>query len=245
MKRAKNVAEAVKTRSSLTSWYCMGPRRRNVSSLSNSKDEDVQEAPLMTERTEGLVADVVTREQVQNIEYSSSSGDGSEDDQEEQIMPVNGGIAASTVEGITEGALWYELEKELKRQEVEVDIQAQKEEAAAVEEITKEENVLANGVESEIKTAISSSDVTENHHFYPPGRIRHMVSVPSSEDVDMPVNEHVGIYETPRKLYSKIRLSRTMINDHYMPMYKKMMEQLITQLENDEAHNCAVIIQEQ
>ncbi|KAL5785139.1 hypothetical protein ACOSQ2_007531 [Xanthoceras sorbifolium] len=243
MKRAKNVAEAVKTHSSLTSWYCMGPRRRAVGSLSNSKVEDIPEAPLIPEKTEMLVTEVVTREPVQNIEYNSSSGDGSEDDDDddEQLMSVDRGITTSAVEGITEGALWYELEKELKRQENEVDVQAQEEEAAAAKEITEEENVLADVAESESKVPISSSDVTENLHFYPPGRIMHIVSLPSSDadtaslDTNVPSNEHVGIYETPRKLYNKIRLSRTMINDHYMPMYKKMIELLIRELENEES----------
>ncbi|KAK2645329.1 hypothetical protein Ddye_020524 [Dipteronia dyeriana] len=244
MTRAKNVAEAVKTHSSLTSWYCMGPRRRAVGSLSNSKADDIPEAPLIPERTEAMVTEVVvTRESVQNTEYNSHSSDGFEDDEEEQLISVDRGITTSTVEGITEGALWYELEKELKRQENEVDVQAQEEEAAAAKEITEEENVLADVVaaESKSKVAISSSDVAESHHFYPPGRIMHIVSIPPSSDTasldhpDLPSYECIGIYETPRKLYNKIRLSRTMINDHYMPMYKKMIELLIRELENAEA----------
>ncbi|KAK0606842.1 hypothetical protein LWI29_005093 [Acer saccharum] len=242
MTRAKNVAEAVKTHSSLTSWYCMGPRRRAVGSLSNSKVDDIPEAPLIPERTEAMVTEVVvTRESVQNIEYNSHSSDVSDDD-EEQLISVDRGITTSTVESITEGALWYELEKELKRQENEVDVQAQEEEAAAAKEITEEMNDLADvASESECKVAISSSDVAESHHFYPPGRIMHIVSKPPSSDTasldhpELPSNERVGIYETPRKLYNKIRLSRTMINDHYMPMYKKMIELLIRELENDEA----------
>ncbi|KAK1593012.1 hypothetical protein Q3G72_034424 [Acer saccharum] len=201
MTRAKNVAEAVKTHSSLTSWYCMGPRRRAVGSLSNSKVDDIPEAPLIPERTEAMVTEVVvTRESVQNIEYNSHSSDVSEDD-EEQLISVDRGITTSTVEGITEGALWYELEKELKRQENEVDVQAQEEEAAAAKEITEEMNDLADvASESESKVAISSSDVAESHHFYPPGRIMHIVSIPPSSDTasldhhELPSNERVGIY---------------------------------------------------
>ncbi|KAJ4722101.1 Lipase [Melia azedarach] len=219
MKRAKNVAEAVvKTRSTWSSWSCIGPRRRAVGSLSNPKTE---------------------------VEYhSSGSGSGHDDtDDDEPLIADDGVMNTSSVEGITEGELWYELEKELKRQENKVDVQAQREEAAAVKEITEEENVLAEASES--KNAISSSDVTESHHFYPPGRIMHIVSIPSSNTANLdgnpPNEEQVGIYETPRELYSKIRLSRTMINDHYMPMYKKMIELLIRQLENEEACNCVVV----
>ena len=69
----------------------------------------------------------------------------------------------------------------------------------------------------------------------------HIVSVPSLDESnsnsDDPLEEHVGLYETPRELYSKLRLSRTMINDHYMPMYKKMMELLIRELEKDSSCN--------
>lgn len=251
MKRAKNVAEAVvKTRPSLSSWSCIGPRRRTVGPLSTSKVEDIPDAPLITETCSeaGSVTAVVTNESVHSeIEYhSSSSGLGNDDtDEDEELISVDGRITRSNVENISEGELWYQLEKELKRQENKVDVQAQEEEAAAVKEITEEENVLAEASES--ITSISSSDVTESHHFYPPGRIMHVVSVPSSDttnlDGDSPVEERVGIYETPRKLYSKIRLSRTMINDHYMPMYKKMIELLVSELEKEAACNC-VILQE-
>ncbi|KAJ0093527.1 hypothetical protein Patl1_24982 [Pistacia atlantica] len=250
MNRAKNVAEAVvRTRSSLSSWSCMGPRRRAVGPLSNSNVEDTHEAPLIAERSsEALVRTVVTSNVVQNgVEYTSSGGSGHDDsDEEEQLITVDGVITTSTVEGITEGELWYELEKELKRKENEIDVKAQEEEAAAAKEITEEENVLADSAET--RNSISSSDIIENHHFYPPGRIMHIVSIPSSSftanldgDVPMDMEEHVGIYETPRNLYSKIRLSRTMINDHYMPMYKKMMELLTRELENDVTSNCGIV----
>lgn len=240
MKRAKNVAEAVvKTRPSLSSWSCIGPRRRTVGPLSTSKVEDIPDAPLITETCSeaGSVTAVVTNDSVHSeIEYhSSSSGLGNDDtDEDEELISVDGRITRSNVENISEGELWYQLEKELKRQENKVDVQAQ-----------EEENVLAEASES--ITSISSSDVTESHHFYPPGRIMHVVSVPSSDttnlDGDSPVEERVGIYETPRKLYNKIRLSRTMINDHYMPMYKKMIELLVSELEKEAACNC-VILQE-
>uniref|UniRef100_A0A5B7B2V3 Putative Sn1-specific diacylglycerol lipase alpha n=1 Tax=Davidia involucrata TaxID=16924 RepID=A0A5B7B2V3_DAVIN len=246
MKRAQNVAQAVvRTRSSLSSWSCMGARRRTVGSLLNSKEEDLPEASLITERkSESLVTEVVTRDQmVDKVECcSSSSGSGHDDTDEEEPILVDRVIDTSTMEDITEGELWYELEKELQRQEAEVNVQAE-EEAAAAKEIAEEEKVLADAVESE--TPISSSDVSESNHFYPPGRIMHIVSIPASDTTnnsghDGPTEEHVGMYETPRNLYSKLRLSRTMINDHYMPMYKKMMELLIRELENDEDCSCVM-----
>ncbi|KAL6990021.1 hypothetical protein U1Q18_015773 [Sarracenia purpurea var. burkii] len=249
MKRAQNVAQAVvKTRSSLSSWYCMGARRRTVSPLSNSKEESLAGAPLVIETiSESLVTEVVAGDpMVKNkVEACSSSGGSGHDDTDEEVehIPVNRIITTSTTEDITE-ELWYELEKELRMDELEANSQVRdEEEATASAEITGvEEIVLGDAVES--KKSLSSSDVSESNRFYPPGRIMHIVSVPpSSESGDIsghdgPVEEHIGIYKTPRDLYTKLRLSRTMVNDHYMPMYKRMMERLIRELENYEACSC-------
>lgn len=242
----QNVTEAVvRTRSSLSSWSCMGARRRNVGSLPSPKEEDLPEASLISSEvtSESLVTEVGTRASVVNkAECSSSSGGSGNDDTDEEVtlLPGDREVTTATTEDITDGELWYELEKELQRQEDEPDVQAQEEEAAAVIEITEEENMLADAVESK---SPNSSDVSESLHFYPPGRIMHIISMPPSNDNDSvdndtgagPAEEHVAIYETPRNLYSKLRLSRTMIKDHFMPMYKKMMELLIRELENEEA----------
>ncbi|KAL0388840.1 UNVERIFIED_CONTAM: Sn1-specific diacylglycerol lipase beta [Sesamum radiatum] len=186
-----------------------------------------------------LVTEVISiNSDINNADYCSSSGSETthdETDEDEDLVQVDKVVSTSTVEEITEGQLWYELEKELKRQGSEVDAQVQEEEEAVAKEITEEEKVFADAVESH--TPISSSDVSDNHHFYPPGRIMHIISAPPTESTDQShddlAEEQVGIYETPRDLYSKLRLSRTMINDHYMPMYKKMMELLIKQLEDE------------
>lgn len=244
MKRAQDVAQAVvKTRSSLSSWTCMGVRRRVVSPSANSKSDEFSDAPLIAPRTcETFVSEVVSSVPDGNkVEYcSSSSGSGQDEtDEEEDAAGVDKAIGTSTIEDITEGELWYELERELQRQELEADVRDQ-EAAAAAEEIAEEEKVLADAAENQ--TPISPSDVSDNHHFYPPGRIMHMVSIPSSETSDLehdcPTEDNVGIYETPRELYSKLRLSKTMINDHYMPMYKKMMELLIRELEDELDCDC-------
>ncbi|KAL8484917.1 hypothetical protein ACS0TY_027281 [Phlomoides rotata] len=233
MKRAQDVAQAVvKTRTSISLWTCMGPRRRP-----NTKIEELPDIPLITEITsESHTCEVITTiSEAIKAEYCSSSDGGTgqdETDEEEDLIHEDKVVAP---EEITEGQLWYELEKELQRQESEVLPEIQEEEEAVAKEITEEEMVFADNVESH--ATISSSDVSDNNHFYPPGEIMHIVSVPSSEtsdpDDDGVAEEQVGIYRTPRELYSKLRLSRTMINDHYMPMYKKMMELLIKQLEDE------------
>ncbi|GLT67166.1 hypothetical protein SLA2020_394940 [Shorea laevis] len=76
-------------------------------------------------------------------------------------------MTTTTMDEITEGELWYELEKELERQKSEVDLKAQAEEAAAAKEITEEEEVLADAGS---ENPISSLDVSENLRFYPPGK---------------------------------------------------------------------------
>ncbi|CAI9765844.1 unnamed protein product [Fraxinus pennsylvanica] len=239
MKRAQDVAQAVvRTRSSISSWSCMGPRRRAVVPSS-----DLPEAtPLFPETSESTASEDISRDLYTNKAeyYSSSDQSGIEETDDDDDLHADKAVATSTMENITEGELWYEIEKELQRQEEEVDIHIQEEEEeAAVEEITEEEKVLSDAVES--RTPISSSDVSENLHFYPPGKTMHMVSILLSEasnsSLNSSVDEQVGIYETPRELYSKLRLSRTMINDHYMPMYKKVMEQLIIQLGKEEVGN--------
>ncbi|KAG4129178.1 hypothetical protein ERO13_D09G062200v2 [Gossypium hirsutum] len=255
MKGAQNVAQAVvRSRSSLSSWSCMGPRCRNVGPALNAKGDDMTEASVVSERSsEAFVTEGDTIDPVQtSVECNSGGGCGGsgcdDTDEDEPLITMDRVITTSTVDEITGGELWYELEKELKRRASEVDLQARAEEAAVAKEITEEETVIAD-TSSESKKTVSSSDALENHQFYPPGRIMHIVSIPSLDpsgklddddgdgDGDGSNDERVGIYETPRELYSKIRLSRTMINDHYMPMYKKMMELLISELQKDEASN--------
>ncbi|CAK8531653.1 unnamed protein product [Lathyrus sativus] len=245
MKRAQSVAEAVvRTRSSLSSWSCMTARRRNVAPLPNSDTEDLTtEVSLLSERiSESLLTEKAATESLLTEENNSSvAGSGHDDtDEEEHLIPANQDITTSTVDDITEGQLWYELEKELQKQDDTIDIHAQEEEAAAAKEITEEENQLVDA--AECSNSITTSDNVDNHRFYPPGRIMHIVSMPSSDSSDSnsddhPIEEHVRLYETPRELYSKLRLSKTMINDHYMPMYKKMMELLIRELEKDSSSN--------
>ncbi|GFQ05721.1 sn1-specific diacylglycerol lipase alpha [Phtheirospermum japonicum] len=240
IKRAQDVAEAVvKTRSSISSWTCMGPRRRPVTPRSNANTNDLPETPLIIETTttsESYSSEIIIKSSnpdPNKPEYCSSSSSSDETDEEDKnIIRLDNVVTttSTTIEEITEGQLWYELEKELQRRENEVDERIQEEEEAVAKEITEEEKVFADAVES--RTPISSSD--DDQKFYPPGRIMHIISVPNSVTSDDGVGEEkVGIYETERELYSKLRLSRTMINDHYMPMYKKMMELLIKQLEDE------------
>ncbi|KAF1882192.1 hypothetical protein Lal_00038836 [Lupinus albus] len=248
MKRAQSVAEAVvRTRSSLSSWSCMSARRRNVASSAASNAENLTEAPLISEITTKslLIEEVVRQHRLKNEHDSESVGSGHDDtyEEEEHLIPPNHDISASALDDdITEGQLWYELEKELQKQDNDISLDVQEEAStAAAKEITEEVNQLVDAAES--SNSMTTTDNFDSHRFYPPGRIMHIVSIPSSSDdsnsssEDHVEEEHVYLYETPRELYSKLRLSKTMINDHYMPMYKKMMELLIQELEKDSSFN--------
>lgn len=83
----------------------------------------------------------------------------------------------------------------------------------------------------------SSSQSQDPPQLYPPGRIMHMVGLPSSSEPNSTSEqgeEVVALYETPRHLYSKIRLARSMIREHYMPKYIRTMELLIDKLVAEE-----------
>uniref|UniRef100_A0A0D3HPM0 Fungal lipase-type domain-containing protein n=1 Tax=Oryza barthii TaxID=65489 RepID=A0A0D3HPM0_9ORYZ len=86
----------------------------------------------------------------------------------------------------------------------------------------------------------SPSASQEPLQFYPPGRIMHMVVLPSPKEpssIDQcSQDECVALYETPRSMYSKIRLARSMIRDHYMPRYIETMEMLIDKFEEEDSH---------
>jgi hypothetical protein len=72
--------------------------------------------------------------------------------------------------------------------------------------------------------------------LFPPGRIIHMVAQPSPDPdpgEGSSNKEIIGIYETPRELYAKIRLAPNMVNEHYMPSYISTMESLLEQLNSN------------
>jgi hypothetical protein len=177
-------------------------------------------------------------------EYIDHELDGEE---EEDLITSESIIDHSVEEDISEDYLWHQLEQELKRKSEE-DQQEREEEAAVAKEIIEdEENVVATANEiaghGSTDVELSLSDANENVRFYPPGRIMHIVSLSPSDSITNGVDGQkikVGIYLTRRSLYGKLRLSRTMINDHYMPIYKRMMEQLINELEHESEEDIIV-----
>ena len=65
-----------------------------------------------------------------------------------------------------------------------------------------------------------------------------MVALPAAEESNTSEQgsqeEVVTLYETPRHLYSKIRLGRSMVGEHYMPKYIRTMELLIEKLAKED-----------
>ena len=213
IKHAQSVAKAVvKT---------MAKHSQNIGPLSKSKLNNLVKVSLEPENiSKSLLTESVSV--LNKDEPNSTSGKSEPDVADEDKLVIDDN------EHITEGELWHELEKELEKQTI-LNILTQIEEAAAEKEIIEEENQLVNASNS-----ISTSDLVDNSYcFYPPGKIMHMVSAPSDESSSNSKEEHIKLYETPRQLYSKFRLSKKMINDHYMPTYRTMIQQLIQELKKD------------
>ncbi|CAN6381970.1 unnamed protein product [Urochloa humidicola] len=110
------------------------------------------------------------------------------------------------------------------------------------EETDQEEKTTdQEDMERLLKQLQSSPINSQPHQLYPPGRIMHMVVLPSPEEPSTGKQcgqeEVVAIYQTPRSMYGKIRLARSMISDHYMPRYIETMEMLIDKLAEDNGND--------
>ncbi|KAL5757355.1 hypothetical protein ACOSP7_019966 [Xanthoceras sorbifolium] len=161
--------------------------------------------------------------------------DDDDDDDDEALVGRN-----SHEDSMNEVELWQQLEHELyertEGEEGDVAKEIREEEAAAIAEV------------GEDQPDSSAPEMKEAHRFLPPGKIMHIVThhpevesesdTPSSSNSDtdqQPPEAKVGIFLTPRTLYSKLRLSQTMVSDHFMPVYRRQIEKLITELEKDQA----------
>ncbi|XP_020090755.1 uncharacterized protein LOC109711856 [Ananas comosus] len=256
MKRARNVAQAAWTRPALqlSSWSCIGPRHRNKPSASNATLEvnsidtspstsDITTEPFLTlTETTKETAEVITPSG--GIEWTSEVERSYliETSHTAEIEEDEGGIDGEddlmghgrSEDSMTEVELWQQLENELYRPR-------DREQADLVREIAKEANTAAEEIES--SSAELLTETKEVHRFYPPGKIMHIVTYAQEEaaiqegadrdeeDRDSQSDETIGIFLTPRSLYGKLRLSQLMINDHYMPIYRRNIEQLIFELE--------------
>ncbi|WOL13818.1 hypothetical protein Cni_G22598 [Canna indica] len=260
--RAKNVAQAAlsKPSLSLSSWSCIGPRQRNKPSFPTTRiEENIEEKATLSAENGEVVATMTkttTIESTQVAEWTSDlecppssqishASDMEENSDNSDGEDINGQRRPD--ETMTEYELWQQLENELYKPRT-------KEEAEMENEITEEENAAnadatvaaAEQGEMEGTSAGIHTETKEVGRFYPPGKLMHIVtSLPeetrdqedgsaSDNDTESPQSEYkTGIFLTPRSLYGKLRLSQSMINDHYMPIYRRNIEQLISILEKD------------
>ncbi|XP_024376472.1 uncharacterized protein [Physcomitrium patens] len=160
----------------------------------------------------------------------------------EQDLEHDHMASASGLEDLGEDLLWQQLAQELHRQqERQASSSPSEEEAAAAREITEEEEHVVSTTASALgqDRIVSEKEPEQDlRRFYPPGKLMHLVSPlpskgeePGSEDQEQ--QPRVGLFLTDRALYGKVRLSRTMVHDHYMPNYGVMMTSLIEQLERE------------
>ncbi|PUZ77924.1 hypothetical protein GQ55_1G412300 [Panicum hallii var. hallii] len=251
MRRARSVAQAAWTRPALqlSSWTCIGPRRRNnVSSTSTVTSEEIR-----TSTSGGLEStSLLTETTVKASETVASEAiqcTASEDIQSSVAVAVDAiGLVDDKVDSdddivdhhvdedrMTDVELWQQLESELYRKR-------EGEDDDIVEEMT--ESTIAEEVGGVAEDVLS--ETKEVHRFYPPGKIMHILTssreeTAHEEESDVHQDDatngesesSMGIFLTPRSLYGKLRLSKMMINDHYMPIYRRNIEQLISELEKD------------
>lgn len=258
MKRAQSMAQAAWSRPGLqiSSWSCMGPRRRpsanqinsnstidSPSSLSNQPDSfepfltPVEEdASMVTETIDLSVSSSGRTIETSDTHTSEIALADTEDNDDEDVIDDT-----RHEDRMSEVELWQQIERELYHQ-------AESGEADSVKEI-REEEAAAIAEVSDNQSQRSVPNTNEVHRFYPAGKIMHIVVLtsdngPQESDSNESSNldhnhmeeedtSQVGIFLTPRSLYSKLRLSQTMIADHFMPVYRRQIEKLIKELEKE------------
>lgn len=231
----------------LSSWSCIGPRRRatNIYSEGSPESPSLREDPSDTLISSSYNSPTTSRDETvelpestnssaewtSEIEYPCSQEIDPHPDDGNNLNHIDSHIEHTMGEDdINQVELWHQLEDELysRPQEENHDLEKEirEEEAAAIAEV------------SESEPGTSGPEKNEAHRFFPPGKIMHIIEFqmenemhhngdnPSSSDSDSnqpPPEPKIGIFHTPRSLYSKIRLSQTMISDHFMPVYRRRL----------------------
>ncbi|CAL5195772.1 unnamed protein product [Lathyrus oleraceus] len=257
MKRAKSMAQAAWTRPNLnlTSWSCMGPRRRATAAHSNSKEEgsptssgsgsaecsDPLCSPKKGINAKSMNLPVSSSVEEWSTEIECVNESNADDEVDDDLHPNENMLNHHRYEDqMSEVELWQQLEHELYDR-------PEGEEAEGAKEIREEEEAAITEVVGQTHNS-SAAEMKEIHRFFPPGKIMHIVTLHSdstelesdgsptsstSSDDSQLIEAKIGIFLTSRSLYSKLRLSQTMISDHFMPIYRKQIEKLIKELEEE------------
>lgn len=263
MKRAQSMAQAAWSRPGLrfSSWSCVGPRRRPLSNQLNNINGDNSNAPSSTQEAAAAEPFLSTSEvpttssTSKQLELPVSSSEGlawSAGNPDDAILH-GGDDHVDDCEDIleherhenhmTEVELWQQLEQELYDE-------AEAEDGDDVVKEIREEEAAAIAEISDNESESSVPNTKEVHRFFPPGKIMHIVTLlpdevvhesdsDSNGNLEQPTDAKVGIFLTHRSLYSKLRLSQTMISDHFMPVYRRQIEKLIKELQEDISNTCS------
>ncbi|CAN1827498.1 Diacylglycerol lipase-alpha, partial [Linum perenne] len=261
MKRAQNMAHAAWTTRpalSLSSWSCIGPRQRTTTAHLNPEEGSPPHSPSRTETSRPLLSPMKNTETsviediditlstcgeqwTSEIDYSCTDEPAQRDDDVAEHM-------SDTQECLNEVEMWQQLEHEL------YDGMEGEGDGEGLNEIREEEaEAIAEAGEDGAETSVPQTK--EVHRFFPAGKIMHIVTYPiedentdsegsssshGSDNSKPPLETRIGIFLTQRSLYSKVRLSQSMISDHFMPVYRRQIEKVIQEVEKDEAprHDC-------
>ncbi|XP_074288444.1 uncharacterized protein LOC141613598 [Silene latifolia] len=248
MRRAQSMANAaLRHPKMLTSWSCIGPRRNGNTIPSDGLEHSSESSPTNAETSEALIASSDSLELPEssmgpdwNPEIGCSYSDARDLQNELEVDIADGEVLTPNHrnEDLTnEVELWHQLEHELydldEGNQADVEKKIREEEEAALQEVgaTQPEG--------------SATEVKEVHRFYPAGKIIHIMTLQQEDEGSVSstdseeresVELEVGIFRTPRELYSKLRLSHSMIKDHFMPVYRRQIEKLIRDLEKDDSN---------
>nr|XP_043618488.1 uncharacterized protein LOC122590220 [Erigeron canadensis] len=230
MRRAQSMAQAAWSRPSIdiSSWACMGPRRRTVVASANSTQPSSSNSENQSISTALELP----------VDSSDEASVWHSNDEE-----VDADVPSTHEDRMTEYELWEKLERKLYDQ-------SEGDEADVAKEMREEEEAaIAEGRKSPLENNEPEKS-KEAHRFFPAGKIMHIVTIPqvvvesetddetsssdTDNDQDQVVEDQVALFLTPRSLYSKIRLSHSMIADHFMPVYRRQIEKLIHELGKEE-----------
>ncbi|XP_010465288.1 PREDICTED: uncharacterized protein LOC104745679 [Camelina sativa] len=248
-------AQSMLTRPALTisSWSCMGPRRRASAIQSNSEHQLDSSEAMSQDIPETSDPLLVTDEEItgkwkseaESSNYNETSAHLGATDLDECEDPAEIGTRE---ERMTEAELWQQLEHDLYH-----DSSEQPEEETDVAKEIKEEEEAVIAEAGVAPPESQTAEMKESRRFLPAGKIMHIVTVrpeavetndeeeeeeengsplerPPETTVETVEEGRVGIFLTPRSLYSKVRLSQRMISDHFMPVYRRQIERLIQEL---------------
>ncbi|KAI0499300.1 hypothetical protein KFK09_020203 [Dendrobium nobile] len=189
MKRARNVAQAAWTSQSLriTSWSCIGPRRRQnatipASTLRSDETGTTGLLPQLLRQWSLFWHQNKTVMETRTEIMTAQIEDVAEDDIDEEDLIS---LARNEEDSMTEAELWQQLESEIYRgsedEETELQGRLGRKKLLLLQEV-------GEASESDSLLPVVTSEV---HRFFPPGRIIHIVTSNPNESITEEVSENV------------------------------------------------------